>query len=123
LPYEFYNNNDSNYKPSELSKFLVSLIGKYDLEDDDYFSDDIYEKFRNINNIITSNNKSFINEDSKLIIYLDKVINPYFMDIYKIVINNIIYSKSSFENYILSQYINLEILKLLLEKYSSNVIS
>ena len=101
----------------------MSLIGKYDLENDDNFSDDIYEKFKNINNMITSNNKSFINEDSKLIKYLDKVINPYFMDIYKIVINNIIYSKSSFENYILSQYINLEILKLLLEKYSSNVIS
>ena len=113
LPYEFYK-NDKEYKPSELTKFLVSLYGKYNLEDDEYYDDDVFSKFDNVK-ILLINNKHPINENDKIISYLDKTINPYFQKIYKIAIDNLIYARNGFENHIQSQYINLEILKLLIE--------
>ena len=122
LPYQFYkNDNDNNkeYEPSELTKFLVSLYGKYNLEDDEYYDDDIFSKFDNVKNLIINNDKHPINEDDKIIKYLDRTINPYFQKVYKIAIDNLLYARNGFENHIQSQYINLEILKLLIEEKKS----
>ena len=120
LPYEFYkNDNNKEYEPSELTKFLVSLYGKYNLEDDEYYDDDIFSKFDNVKNLIINNDKHPINEDDKIIKYLDRAINPYFQKVYKIAIDNLLYARNGFENHIQSQYINLEILKLLIEEKKS----
>ena len=103
------------YKPSELTKKMVLLVSGYKSSENEYSSLNEDEFFEFIISSIRNNGFEFINENDPLLKYLDKIFLPYFIGYYRICITKLTNVTNSYENYILSQYYNLNIFKLLLD--------
>ena len=104
------------YEPSELTKKMVLLVSGYKSSENEYSSSNEDEFFEFIMSSIRNNGFEFINENDPLLNYLDKIFLPYFIGYYRICITKLTNVTNSYENYILSQYYNLNIFKLLLDK-------
>ena len=104
------------YEPSELTKKMVLLVSGYKSSKNEYSSSNEDEFFEFIISSIRNNGFEFINENDPLLKYLDKIFLPYFIGYYRICITKLTNVTNSYENYILSQYYNLNIFKLLLDK-------
>jgi hypothetical protein len=104
------------YEPSELTKKMVLLVSGYKSSENEYSSSNEDEFFEFIMSSIRNNGFEFINENDPLLKYLDKIFLPYFIGYYRICITKLTNVTNSYENYILSQYYNLNIFKLLLDK-------
>lgn len=107
---------NNKYEPSELTKKMVLLVGGYKSNKNEYSSLNEEEFFEFIISSIKNNGFELINDNEPLIEYLKKIFLPYFISYYRICITKLTNVTNSYENYILSQYYNLNIFKLLLEK-------
>ena len=110
-----YNNNNDDYKPSELTEKLVAIYGKYKLEEE-FSNNNEVELFDYILNAIVNNGFEEISDSEPLITHFNKIFLPYFISYYRICINKLINVINNYENFVLNQYYNLNILKLLLDK-------
>ena len=106
----------NKYEPSELTKRMVLLNSELKSNQNEYSSSNENDFFEYIISSIKDNGLELINDNDPLINYLRKQFLPYFLDYYKICIKKIINVTNSYENYILNQYYNLNILNLLLLK-------
>lgn len=104
----------TDYEPSPLTKMLVLLYNNYKSEDE-LSTQDEKEMFDYITNAIINNGIEKINDNDPILDYLRKKIIPYFVEYYRIAINKLINCINSYENYLLNQYYNLFIIKLLIE--------
>ncbi len=111
---EYIEPDYENSDPSELTRKLVSIHGKYEL-DDEFSNDDENDLFKYIIDVIRNNGFEEISENEPLIRHLEKNFVPYFKDYYRICITKLLNVIKSYENYIMNQYINLEILEKLLD--------
>ncbi len=104
------------YKPSELTKRMVLLIGGYKSNMNEYSSSNEEELFEYVISSIINNGIEFINDNDPINDYLKKEFIPYFVGYYRICITKLTNLTYSYENYILNQYYNLNIFDLLLNK-------
>ena len=111
---EYIEPDYENYEPSELTKKLVSIYGKYK-SDEEFSNDDDGDLFAYIISVIRNNGFEEISENEPLILHLEKNFIPYFKNYYRICITKLLNVVKSYENYIMNQYINLEILEKLLD--------
>ena len=104
-----------NYEPSELTKKMVLLNTGYKSTTNEYSSSDENEFFDFIISSIQNNGFETIDDKEPLIKYLKKQFLPYFISYYRICISKLVNVTNSYENFIINQYHNLNMFKLLLK--------
>ena len=114
-------NYNSTYKPSELTKKMVLLNGNYKSTKYEYSTTDENKLFEHIPNIIKNNGFEEIDEKEPIIHYIEKIFLPYFINYYRICISRLSNVNNSYENYILNQYHNLNMFKLLLDNLFTQI--
>lgn len=114
-------NNPSRfeYKPSYLTERMVSTLCGIKLSER-YSEEDNNKTFNLIINLISNNNVLPIDSKSKIYMYLDDVIVPYFEKYYTISIKTLNNLTSNYENMIQNQYSLLKIIDELLKKSISD---
>ena len=105
----------NNYEPSELTKKMVLLNTGYKSSTNEYSSSDENEFFDFIVSSIQNNGFETIDDKEPLIKYLRKQFLPYFISYYRICISKLVNVTSSYENFIINQYHNLNMFDLLLD--------
>ena len=108
--------HNEDYKPSQLTKTLVSIYGNYKLGDDEFGNDDELELFSYIKDSIRNNGFEEIGKNEPIIKHLDRNFIPYFKDYYRVCITKLLNVIKSYENYIMNQYVNLDMFQTLLNK-------
>ena len=111
---DYRHNRD--YKPSQLTNTLVSIYGNYKLGDDEFGNDDELELFSYIKDSIRNNGFEEIGKNEPIIKHLDRNFIPYFKDYYRVCITKLLNVIKSYENYIMNQYVNLDMFQTLLNK-------
>jgi ankyrin repeat protein len=114
-------NYNSTYKPSELTKKMVLLNGNYKSTKYEYSTTDENTLFEHIPNIIKNNGFEEIESKEPIIRYIEKIFLPYFINYYRICISRLSNVNNSYENYILNQYHNLNMFKLLLDNLFTQI--
>ena len=104
-----------NYEPSELTKKMVLLNTGYKSSTNEYSSSDENYFFEFIISSIQNNGFETIDDKEPLIKYLKKEFLPYFISYYRICISKLVNVTNSYENFIINQYHNLNMFKLLLK--------
>jgi ankyrin repeat protein len=108
--------HNQDYNPSQLTKTLVSIYGNYKLGDDEFGNDDELELFSYIKDSIRNNGFEEIGKNEPIIKHLDRNFIPYFKDYYRVCITKLLNVIKSYENYIMNQYVNLDMFQTLLNK-------